>query len=66
MTASDIFALTVGFIFALLLLGGLLTLIGGLLTLIKLAASWLRTRWRMVKYRAKGRKLKNNNSYLLD
>lgn len=55
MTASDIFALTVGFIFALLLLGGLLTLIGGLLTLIKLAASWLHTRWRMVKYRAKGR-----------
>lgn len=48
MTASDIFTGTLAFIFALLLLGGLVTL-------IKLAVSWLRTRWRMVKYRAKGR-----------
>ncbi|MEA5111689.1 hypothetical protein SDC9_17673 [bioreactor metagenome] len=48
MTASDIFTGTLAFIFALLLLGGLLTL-------IKLAVSWLSTRWRMVKYRAKGR-----------
>lgn len=49
MTASDIFTGTLAFIFALLLLGGMVTL-------IKLVASWLHTRWRMVKYRIKGRR----------